>query len=213
MNDDLDDLIGTPEPDPEPKKPRRRDYVAKAEDRRKPDAPALQALLRPVSITFMSEALKMDRKTVTRRLADLTPLGYHRGNSPLYDFRQALPYLITPKFDVEKALEKIGTESLPPSLQKDVWDAKLKAQKWRQNAGELWQTEDVLEVLGEAFSRLRTSTQLWIDQIADNHALPTSAQVELADLVNGLQTDLHRTLVEMPKERATYSQLGEEDEQ
>jgi hypothetical protein len=77
------------------------------------------------------------------------------------------------------------------------------------NAGELWATDDVLEVLGEAFQRLKTTTQLWIDQIGDNHSLPVEARKELTALVDALQADLHKTLVEMPKEKATRSQMAD----
>ena len=218
---DVDDLLG-PEPEPE-KKPKRRGRPPKkgqsaarstGQNSHSGNATAaypsvVQALHRPVSITFLSEALGQDRKAVTRKLAELPPVGQHRGNVPLYDFRQALAYLVTPRVDMAKAVRTMRVEDLPPSLHKDVWDAKLKEQKWRQQAGELWQTEDVLEVLGEAFQRLKTTTQLWIDHVADNHALPAPARKELTDLVDALQADLHRTLCEMPKERATASQVGE----
>jgi hypothetical protein len=153
----------------------------------------------------------MNAATVRKRLYDLPPIGSQAGGHPLYDFRQALPYLVTPRVDMEKILASLSAGDLPPSLQKDVWDAKLKAQKWMQNAGELWPTDDVLEVLGEAFQRLKTTTQLWIDQISDNHSLPGPARQELVELVDALQIDLHKSLVAMPKEKATQSQMAQLD--
>lgn len=211
MSDDLLDL--SPEDDaPRPKRP----YGEKA--RIKPlgspgqaDGRVVQALLQPVSITFLAQVLKMERRTVIKRLAPLAPIGQHRGQTPLYDFRQAMQYLVTPKVDIAEAIKKMGTDDLPTSLQKDVWDAKLKAQKWMANAGELWRTEDVLEVLGEAFQRLKTTTQLWIDQIADEQMLPAEARKALTEKVDALQQDLHRSLVKMPQEKATRSQLADLD--
>jgi hypothetical protein len=173
------------------------------------DAAVVQALLRPVSISFLADVLMKDRKSVTKRLANLTPMGYHRGNIPLYDFRQAMGYLVTPKMDAAEAIRKMGADDLPIGLQKDVWDARLKQQKWMEQAGELWRTEAVLEVLGEAFQRLKTTTQLWIDQLSESHALPADVRKDLTAMVDGLQQDLHATLVEMPKERATTNQLAE----
>lgn len=173
------------------------------------DASVVQALLRPVSITFLSEVLRKDRKLITRRLADLTPIAQYRGNVPLYDFRQAIQYLVTPKIDAASMIKKMGTADLPMGLQKDVWDARLKQQKWMEQAGDLWRTENVLEVLGEAFQRLKTTSQLWVDQLAESHALPAEVRKDLMGMVDGLQKDLHLTLVEMPKERSTESQLGE----
>jgi len=56
---------------------------------------------------------------------------------------------------------------------------------------------------------IKTTTQLWIDQLAETHALPDEVRKDLTAMVDGLQTDLHRTLVEMPQVKATNAQLGE----
>lgn len=222
MSLDIEELLGEePEKKPVPeKKPDAR--TARKTARRKAKASAsradntttiqvIRALHAPVSASFIADALGMNVSTVRKRLYELPPIGQQPGGYPLYDFRQALPFLVTPRVDMEKVLSSLSASDLPPSLQKDVWDAKLKAQKWMQNAGELWQTDDVLEVLGEAFQRLKTTTQLWIDQISDNHSLPGPARQELVELVDALQTDLHTTLVEMPKEKATHSQAAQLD--
>ena len=169
----------------------------------------VQALLQPVSISFLADVLGRDKGTVRKRLAGLPAMGYHRGNTPLYDFRQALEYLVTPRFNAAEAIKRLGTDDLPTSLQKDVWDAKLKKQQWEEKAKDLWRTEDVMAVLGEAFLRLRTTTQLWSDQLGENHALPAEVRADLTKMVDGLQSDLHKTLVEMPQQRATKSQIGE----
>lgn len=206
-----EDLLGE---DPKPPKKQQRRQARRRTDggsTRADDAAtltAIQALHRPVSITFLADAFGMDRSTVKKRVAPLPPVGNSRGNTPLYDFRQAAQYLVQPRVDIEKILQGLSADALPPSLQKDVWDARLKAQKWMAQAGELWATDDVLEVLGEAFQRLKTTTQLWIDQIGDNHSLPLAARKELTELVDALQADLHKTLVEMPKEKATLSQAA-----
>ena len=173
------------------------------------NAAIVQALHRPVSISFLSDVTHKDRKVITRRLSNLTPMGFHRGSIPLYDFRQALELIVTPKVDPAELIRKMGTNDLPIGLQKDVWDARLKQQQWMIKAGELWPTEDVMEVLGEAFQRLKTTTQLWVDQLADSHDLPNEVRQDLLGLVDGLQKSLHETLVEMPAARETQSQAGE----
>jgi len=211
MSDDLDDLLG---PEPKPEKPKRLGRPPKSKGPRprsvgQSESLVVQRLQRPCSISLLSDILGMDRKTVTKRLSDLTPIGYHRGNVPLYDFRQAMQFLVSPKVDVAAYVRKMGVNDLPTALQKDVWDARLKEQKWKQQAGELWPTDAVLEVLGDTFARLKTTTQLWIDQIGEGHALSAAARQELTRMVDALQADLHRNLVEMPKERSTHSQLAE----
>ncbi|AWY09501.1 putative terminase small subunit [Ruegeria phage vB_RpoS-V16] len=214
MSDDLsiDDLLGgAPDDDEDEASPSAKTASTKRRGKspRAPTVAVVQTLLQPVSITFLADVLQRDKKTVAKRLAGLAPMGHHRGNIPLYDFRQALEYLVTPRFNAAEAIKKMGTDDLPLGLQKDVWDARLKQQKWMLQAGDLWKTEDVLEVLGETFQRLKTTTQLWIDQLSEGHSLPAEVRTELSRMVDGLQTDLHRSLVEMPKERATRAQLAE----
>jgi len=212
MSDDISYLLGEEDEEPRaPAEPRVKEssQKAKAATTTRGNGAVVQALLRPVSISLLADILQKDRKTVVKRLAGLTPMANHRGNTPLYDFRQALEYLVTPRFNAAEAIKKMGTDDLPVGLQKDVWDARLKQQKWMQQAGDLWHTEDVLEVLGEACQRLKTTTQLWVDQLSETHALPVEVRKDLLAMVDGLQQDLHRTLVEMPAEKATRSQAGE----
>ncbi len=212
-NDDYEDLIGSV-PARAPVAPKRKPGRPPKAD--KPyegpagtDAMVTQALMRPVTIGFLSNVMKMDRQTVTKRLAPLPPVGTHRGNTPVYDFRQAMSYLAAPVISPEEIIKRISSTDLPASLQKDVWDARLKMQKWKAQAGELWPTEAVLEVLGEAFQRLKTTTQLWIDQITESQALTPAIREELTVLVDALMADMHRSLVQMAQERATRSQLAE----
>lgn len=199
-DDELDALLND-DPAPEPEGPKGNST--------KSNALLIQALRQPVSITFLAEVFRRDRKTVTKKLAGLTPISHHRGSTPLYDFVQAAECLVTPRVNLTEYVRNMGVGDLPVALQKDVWDARLKEQKWRTEAGELWRTDQVLEVLGEAFVRLKTTTQLWVDQISEGHALPAEARADLMALVDGLQTDLHRTLVEMPKLKKTKPQLAE----
>jgi len=208
--DDLDDLLG-PDPGASSEEPEPQPNPGSARPLGRVSSEVVQTLHRPVSVTFLSQVMDMDRKTVVKRLTGLSPAGRHRGNAALYDFRQAMQFLVTPKVDVAAYVRKMGVGDLPSALQKDVWDARLKEQKWRQNAGELWPTSSVLEVLGEAFQRLKTTTQLWVDEIAEVNSLPTEVRTELVSRVDGLQAELHKSLVEMPKERSTESQLAELD--
>ena len=198
------DLLGE---EPDKPTPQTKKKTGSASGRSNADI--VQYLMQPVSITFLSDVLGRDKKTVVKRLAGLTPMGHHRGNIPLYDFRQALEHLVTPRFNAAEAIKKMGTDDLPIGLQKDVWDARLKQQKWMQQAQDLWHTGDVLEVLGGAFQRLKTTTQLWIDQLGETHAMSSEVRKDLTAMVDALQTDLHRSLVEMPAEKVTAPQSGE----
>lgn len=217
MSSDIDDLLGE-EPTPRKfggrlpgsKNKPKPDVPPKAADGKSLiDASVTQALMRPVSISFLCDIWGMDRSTVIKRLAPLPPVSSHRGNTPLYNFRQAAQYLVSPKVDVAEFIRNMGLNDLPMSLQKDVWDAKLKQQKWAVNAGELWKTTDVVEVLGDTFQRIKTTTQLWVEQIAEDGEVPETVRETLMGLVDGLNRDIYESLVVMVKERKTPAQIAE----
>lgn len=212
--DAFDDFLDGGEPAPKARptgrKPKPVEEFEPTEDMPgRHDAATLQTFQRPMSITFLCQLFRIDRKTATKRLANLPPVGHHRGGSPLYDFKQAAQFLVIPRVDVAAHIKRMGVNDLPSGLQKDVWDARLKSQQWRTKAGELWPTESVLEVLGEAFHRLKTTSQLWIEQISDQESLPDSVRAELTTQIDGLQTMLHASLIQMPLDRSTRSQLAE----
>lgn len=223
-DEDLDDFLGPAVPKatepvkPAPKKRGRPPKSAAKPAAEKapapggavtPDSVILQGLQRPVSVNFLAQAFRMDRTVASRKLAPLPPVDTTHGGHPLYNFLQAAQYLVKPQVDPVEVVKRLTAGDLPASLQKDVWDARLKQQKWALNAGDLWPTDAVLETLGDAFQRLKTTTQLWIDQISEARALPPEVRKELTGLVDGLNRDLHDALVRMPAERQTRSQLAD----
>lgn len=170
-------------------------------------------LRRPASASVISQALGMDRRTVVRRLENhCPPVGYAR-NAPLYDFIQALPFLVRGnRKDLRDFIKTMNVGDLPQSLQKDVWDARLKEQQWREKAGDLWRSADVMEVFSDAFQALSATTKLWTDQIAEEQDLPNDVRDALSQRVDDLQKMLHERLVQLPHEKVTRSQLSEIEE-
>jgi hypothetical protein len=210
-DDDADDFLGGATEEDTPV--RRGRKPSAAAQGKVAVATLLAVLSKPVSITFLAHIWNMDKTTIKKRLVDLPPIDQHRGQQPLYDFRQASQYLVNPRVNMVDFVKRMGVKDLPRDLQKDVWDARLKEQTWRERAGELWATSSVLEVLSDTFQRLKTTTQLWVDRIADDHALSAEARKDLMKCVDNLQKDMHRSLVEMPQEQATPSQEAELEEQ
>lgn len=191
VDPDLDDLIGDA---PEPENPDWAEFV------------------KPVSVTFLMQVFKLDRLTVKKKLAELPPIRMVKGGVPEYDFRQAASYLVKPKVDIAEYIKTLRPTDLPAYLQDQWWAAQLKRQKWQKEAGELWPTSDVIAVFGDVFQHMKTTMQLWVDQIAEQHAVTPAIRSDLVQLVDGLQRDLHDRLVAMPKETARRNQLREFDD-
>lgn len=168
-------------------------------------SPDLKEVIRGVTVTWLMDAFRMDRRSVRKKLADLAPLKYGKGNTPIYDFVQACSYLVKPKVDIAKYIKTLKAEELPLDLQGDYWDALLKKQKWEERAGELWRTNDVIEVFGEVLKHVKTSTQLWANTIDRKTGLTTEQYAILEKLTDALLDDIHKRLSEMETKRKTPS--------
>lgn len=185
-------------------------------DPARPNQPAIgdwAETLAGVSLTWLSNAFRMDRQTVKKRLARLPSIGNGVAGQPVYDFLQAASFLVKPKVNIAEYIKGLKPTDLPNSLQNDFWEAKLKRQTFEQRAGNLWPTESVLEVFGRTFLLLKDTMQLWVENLADTAPGLTDAQrKQLTQMVDGLQAELHKNLVEMPRGNRTRSQLAELDE-
>lgn len=215
MADDLDDLLGpdgdetAPSEEPNKKKTRpagrkkpgpkpgsRNHMKAPQSDKRTPDAPKRQVdILGGVTTNFLSQVFRMKAATVRRRLGECEVRRYE-GSSPIYDLHIAAQYLVKPQIDLREFFRTLRPDELPSLLQKDVWDAELKKQKWTIEAGELWYTEDVLEATGEVFKTIKNTAQLWQDNIDHIEHLTDKQREALSNAVHGLLNDLYTKIVE-----------------
>lgn len=177
---------------------------------------------RGVGIDWLSGAFGMDRRRVRAKLAGLNPIGEHKtptGMRPVWDLREAAAHLVPSSQAVQMAIRDMKASDLPPDLQKEVWDARLKEMQWREKAGELWPTDSVINILGEAFKRLKTTLQLVPDQIERDMELAPAIRTRITEIIDQLQVDLHSSLVEMPQQGVTPSyestipRLGNNDEE
>lgn len=161
-----------------------------------------------VTVSWLAGALRRDPKTVKKRLGPCRPKGKKNG-SDLYDLEEAMTYLVKPRFDIKEYLRSMNPTELPPMLRKEYWDAELKRLKWQEMAGELWPTAAVLEVLAEACKRIKNQVQVWADDVERDAGLSPDQYAALQSRVDVLRTDIHKVLVEMPKDRKSGSALGE----
>jgi len=170
--------------------------------------PDWQEFRRPVNVTFLMNVFAMERRTIQVKLLNLAPVGHERGNTPLYDFRQAAAHLVKPVGDLKEQLKSFRVQDLPTHLQAPYWEAMLKRQKYELVAGNLWRTEDVLDVFGEVFMRIRDSLQLWPDTLAENTDLSDEQREKLIELADDLQKDIHGKLMKLPRQRKTPNLAG-----
>lgn len=169
-----------------------------------------------VTVSWLAQVFDMDVKTVAKRLKRCPiKIEKTRGTkmrTRLYDLKVAAPYLVDPAFSTRDYMKALKQGDLPPALQSQVWQGLLARQKWEENAGDLWRTEKVREVLGDTFQTIKFQIQLWVDTVERHTELSDRQREIIRELCDALQQEIYDSLVRMANDRATESQLSELDE-
>lgn len=152
-----------------------------------------------VTVAFLSQVFRMDPNKVKRKLVNCPVLdSRQRGQTQvqhIYDLATAAEYLVEPKADIATIVSRLKPEDLPPRINTAFWDAALKRQRYEENAGELWRTEKVREVLGGMFQTIKFTMQLWADNVERMHGLTKDQRDTIHNLVDQLQQDIYDHLV------------------
>lgn len=170
-----------------------------------------QAVMRGVTVGWLSQVFRMDLTTVKARLKDCPPIDT-RKNGYIYDLKLAAQYLVKPVVDIEEYLKTMKVEELPTRLQDQYWSAMNKRQKWEENAGQLWRTEKVQAAFGEVFLLIRNTMTLWVDQLARNVEVTEAQRNGLELMVEALQKEISEKIRALPKAKKTAPQLAELDD-
>lgn len=161
-----------------------------------------------VTRTWLADVFRMDSTTVKKRLSNCPTSGKRRGH-PVYDLVLAAQYLVPPRVDVSEYIKAMRPNDLPPILQSAYWDAQKKRQDWEINAGELWKTDDVVEVFSETFKVIKTSVMLWSDNLEQTHGLTDTQRKALTEMSDALMADIYTSLVKQHQRQQTPSQLAQ----
>lgn len=218
--DDDDDLVGTVPP---PRRSRRsaselalddlvrKNRISGGSTRGMPGSPLVEDMMAGVTVSWLSQVFGMDPKTVKAKLADCPPL-HRRKAGYVYHLPTACRYLIPPAISAENYIKTMKPSDLPASFQQSFWDAALKRQKWEENAGQLWRTEKVREVLGQTFQTIKFTVQLWADTLERETGLSVEQRALLTKMVDSLQEEIYEALVNQAKAGRTGPQRAEIDE-
>lgn len=170
--------------------------------------PPVEIFLRPVPVHYFASIFKMKPDTIRRRLRNLEPVAWQEratGDVAKYDFVEALPYLIKPKVDIAEWIASQRIQDLPTHISDQFWKAHQTKQRVLKEAGDLWHTEDVLEVLGGLFLMIRDTTKIWIEELPGKSTMTTEQYEKFQRNVDGLLEEIHSRLVEMPTLQRTQS--------
>lgn len=99
---------------------------------------------RPQTVSFISSALGVDRRTVERKLVGLAPVA-REGKSDLYDFADACKAMFKSETGLSaQALANLDPTQLPPTTQAAFWAAQKARMAVYKEAGEFFHADDIL---------------------------------------------------------------------
>lgn len=176
--------------------------------------PDVGMFFRPVSVKFLADLFRKKPETIERRLRRCNVVKWetHKGRpSPRYDFHEALGWLVDPKIDVEEWIKSQRIEDLPKHISDQFWKAMRSKQIYEREAGELWHTDDVLEVFGELAMLINETMRLWIENIPGRNELTNDQYTALSNSVDGLRAEIHEKWKGLAQSRSTPSSIAAAD--
>lgn len=163
----------------------------------------VEEFLKPLTAAQLGQIFGKDRKTVQQRLRGCPAVAKTTRDTFVYDIRQAAAYLVEPKVDVEAWIKKMRPNDLPPYLQDAYWSALEKRQKVEMRAGDLWLTDQVIEVYGELAKRIKATVNLWTDQLENRQKLTPEQRQFFTAQCDGLLSMVFDAFTGLQEERTT----------
>lgn len=218
MIDDADEMLGGPAPAPKNRggRPTREEAAAKAlaaqvslkaatSGRAFEDVGGVQAFRRPVTLNFLATVFNHDIQTVTKRLIDcpFTTVG----NRKLYEFTDAVSYIIKPRMTPEQFVKTLNKADLPPEINLAFWNAQRAKLKFKLEAQDAWETAEVLEVFGDAFMAISDTLRTVPEEMRERAGLTDAQTKILEEAIDELRGTLSQKLVAMPAQKRTGSIL------
>jgi len=162
----------------------------------------------PVSVNFLARVLRMDPMTVKARLRALKPVGTVGSGRHVYYFHDALPYLIKPKMTADQFAKTLNKADLPPEINKSFWDSQRSRVKYKIEAQEAWETEDVLKVLGDVAMMIKDSLVMVVEELRNRAKLDEHQTRIVTETIDEIRTEMRAQLVDLPARRATGSMFA-----
>lgn len=160
----------------------------------------MEAVLKGVTASWLAQAFRMDIKTVKQRLVRCRAMGVRGNNQFVYDLRDAAEHLLEPKMSIEEYMRRVDIDDLPRKLQSSYWDAKSKRLRYEENAGDLWRTERVVQAVSGLYKKIRSTAQLWVDQLGREKKMTEDQRVYMERQVDDLLSRLFHMVHELHTE-------------
>jgi len=153
------------------------------------------------NLTQLCRIFEMDLKELKAKMITLPPCGT-RNNYSIWKIGEVARLVVNPIDDIETRLKNMNARELPKNLSKDFWAGMKSRQEYLIKAGELWNTKEVVEALGEAFKHVRMSLLLLADNVERETEFSEKARVKLQKMIDETLNQAADSLVKRFEEDA-----------
>lgn len=152
-------------------------------------------------------------KTVRNKLSSLAP-AMIQGSGKYYVLADVLPLIVKPK-NVADYIRTMNFSELPKDLTKEFWAGQRSKQIFMKEAGDLWSTNKVVDLVGDAFKTIAMKIKLLGDQI-DREATMTPEQRRLVEgmideTLKGIANELQAKFKRRPEVVLPVDEVPQED--
>ena len=170
----------------------------------------VHTILAGVSVPWLMKVFRTGRGVIERKLRGVKPVGQGKHNTPLYDLAEVCAYLVTPKYDIEEHIRNLGPESLPENLRVAYWQARLQEQRYKKNAGDLWNTDRVMGRIIDILQQIRVKLQLTSEMVERETPLSAEQRKAVIRVSDGVQDEIYKYILGLSNGESTWNQYGEE---
>lgn len=116
------------------------------------------------TLAQIARLFETDAKTLPQRMKGIVPSGKRNGYK-VYKIKEAAGRIVKPSYEIEDYIRQMSPQELPPLLNKEFWNGQRARQAYEKEMGNLWPTEDVVELFSTLCQGVRQTLILVTDDI------------------------------------------------
>lgn len=150
----------------------------------------------------MSQIAKLfhtDAKTLPQRMRGIVSAGRRNGYK-VYNIAEAASRLVKPGYEIEEFIRQMSPQEMPPLLQKEYWNGQKARLAFEKELGNLWPTEDVVELTAVQGQGIRQALILATDEIDREEGFTTGQRKAFRRIMDSAISEMGEKLKETFKE-------------
>ena len=161
----------------------------------------------PVSQNWLADFFSMDPTTVRKRLkGKCNPAGLAGHNREVYLFHEAVPFLVKSKMTPAEFVKTLNLVDMPPVINNAFWTAQRTRIRYKLEAQEAWDTEDVLRFLGGTAMELKDALTMSVEEMRQRAKLSDEQCVLFEKMLDEMRENIAGRLLSIAERAETTSQ-------